>query len=60
VESLDSTDEEQARPVFEEAFRLYGLPLVIRSDNGPPFASTGLLGLTRLSVYRLDRRHLRD
>jgi putative transposase len=51
VESLDGTDEEQARPVYEEAFRLYGLPLVIRSDNGPPFASTGLLGLTRLSVW---------
>jgi transposase InsO family protein len=51
VESLDSTDEEQARPVLEEAFRLYGLPLVIRSDNGPPFASTGLLGLTRLSAW---------
>lgn len=51
LESLDSTDGEQAKPVFEEAFRLYGLPLEIRSDNGPPFASQGLLGLTRLSVW---------
>jgi transposase InsO family protein len=51
VESLDGTDEEQARPVFEEAFREYGLPLFIRSDNGPPFASKGLLGWTRLSVW---------
>jgi len=51
VESLDGTDEEEARPVFEEAFRCYGLPLEIRSDNGSPFASQGLLGLTRLSVW---------
>jgi putative transposase len=35
----------------EEVFRAYGLPRVIRSDNGVPFASTGLAGLTRLSVY---------
>jgi len=51
VESLDGTDEEQARPVFADAFRQYGLPLAIRSDNGPPFASQGLMGLTRLSVW---------
>lgn len=51
VESLDGTDEEQARPVFADAFRQYGLPVAIRSDNGPPFASQGLMGLTRLSVW---------
>jgi transposase InsO family protein len=51
VEALDGTDGEQAQPVFAEAFRQYGLPLEIRSDNGPPFASQGLFGLSRLSVW---------
>lgn len=51
LESLDGTDEEEAHPVYEDTFREYGLPLVIRSDNGPPFASQGLHGLTRLSVW---------
>jgi transposase InsO family protein len=36
--------------VIEEAFREYGRPLRIRSDNGPPFGSTGAGRLTSLSV----------
>jgi transposase InsO family protein len=36
---------------FELAFREYGLPLRIRSDNGPPFASVALGGLSFLSVW---------
>jgi transposase InsO family protein len=39
------------RPVFEEAFCEYGLPRAIRTDNGPPFASAGAGGLSRLSVW---------
>ena len=45
------TTEAEARPVFEAAFEAFGLPEVIRSDNGPPFASTGATGLTSLSVW---------
>ena len=41
----------QVRPVLERTFREFGLPLVIRSDNGPPFASTALGGLTQLAVW---------
>lgn len=29
----------------------YGLPLRIRSDNGTPFASTAIGGLSRLSIW---------
>jgi transposase InsO family protein len=36
---------------FERAFAEYGLPDRIRSDNGGPFASTGLGRLSRLSVW---------
>jgi len=39
------------RQVFEQAFREYGLPRAIRSDNGTPFASVGLGGLSQLSIW---------
>lgn len=40
-----------ARAVFERTFRTYGLPRALRTDNGSPFASRGLAGLTRLSAW---------
>ena len=43
-------------PVFTAFHRLFqerGLPAAIRSDNGVPFASRGLYGLSRLSVWWL-------
>jgi len=52
-DALESTKDGEARVVFEEAFREFGLPRAIRTDNGAPFASTGLLGLTKLSVWWL-------
>jgi putative transposase len=36
---------------FADAFREFGMPLIIRTDNGSPFASMGLGGLTRFSVW---------
>jgi transposase InsO family protein len=41
----------EARRVFERTFREYGLPQALRTDNGVPFASQGLAGLTRLSAW---------
>ena len=56
-----STAGQAARPVFEQAFAEYGLPEVIRTDNGPPFAAAGVTGLTALSIWwaRLGIRHER-
>jgi transposase InsO family protein len=53
-EGLKSTRSELAFSVFEEAFKEYGLPNAIRTDNGGPFASANaLFGLSRLSVWWL-------
>jgi putative transposase len=49
-QALACTDSEHVWPVLEAAFREYGLPLRLRSDNGPPFASRGAGGLSKLSV----------
>ena len=49
--TVERLDDGRARPVFRSAFREYGLPLVMRTDNGGPFASAGLGGLTRLSAW---------
>jgi len=48
---LSRPNLEQTKPYFEMAFIHNGLPLAIRTDNGPPFASRGLAGLSRLSVW---------
>jgi putative transposase len=49
---VERPDEEHVRAVFRSTFREYGLPLRIRTDNGPPFASVQALGgLTRLSAW---------
>jgi transposase InsO family protein len=41
------------QPIFEAAMREFGMPMAIRTDNGAPFASVGLGGLTGLSIWWL-------
>lgn len=54
MRALESSRTESVRECFERLFERHGLPAAIRSDNGPPFASSqGLLGLSRLSVWWL-------
>ena len=52
-QAMDRTGGRFVRPLMEATFREYGLPARIRSDNGSPFASTGVGGLSRLSVWWL-------
>jgi len=42
------------QPLFIAAFRRYGMPQAMRTDNGAPFATRGLAGLSALSVWWLQ------
>ncbi len=50
-QSVARADQAHVRPVFEATFCEFGLPRAIRSDNGPPFASTAAGGLSALSLW---------
>jgi transposase InsO family protein len=58
---LRSTETVLARPIFERTFREYGVPRAIRTDNGVPFATSALHGLSHLNVWwmRLGIAHQR-
>ena len=49
-QALSRTDTAHVWPVLDAAFREFGLPRHLRSDNGSPFASRGAGGLSQLSV----------
>lgn len=51
VTAMSGTSGGPVRRVFERLFSERGLPLAILTDNGPPFASVGLGGLTPLSAW---------
>ena len=48
---VDRMNTDQVQAVYVSAFREYGMPLAIRSDNGAPFASRAIAGLSRLAVF---------
>lgn len=49
--ALDSTRQETAVPVFERLFHEHGLPSAMRTDNGVPFATQAICGLSKLGVW---------
>jgi transposase InsO family protein len=48
---LPNMQSQPARRVFDSAFREYGVPDAIRTDNGIPFYTVGPAGLTLLSAW---------
>ena len=48
---LRSVKTVDAQPIFRALFREVGVPDAIRTDNGAPFASTGIHGLAALNVW---------
>src|SRR6266849_4538772 len=50
-QAVEKTDTARVQAIFEAAFREYGMPEAIRTDNGAPFASAAVAGLSRLAVW---------
>src|SRR5208337_2328952 len=50
-QAVEKMDTARVRAIFEAAFRQCGMPLAIRTDNGAPFASRAVAGLSRLGVW---------
>jgi len=50
-QGLTSTAVDGAKPVFSRLFHEFGLPQLIRTDNGVPFATNTLARLSRLSAW---------
>jgi len=50
-QAVEKTNTERVLAIFEAAFREHGLPEAIRTDNGAPFASSAVGGLSRLAVW---------
>jgi transposase InsO family protein len=52
--ALEEPTTQAALEVFESAFKEFGLPRAIRSDNGVPFASIAAGGLSALSMWWVE------
>jgi transposase InsO family protein len=51
IKGLPQATQSWTKRAFRSAFKQYGLPEIIRVDNGVPFATIGLGGLSKLSVW---------
>lgn len=52
---LENTKTESVKKEFVELFKRYGLPKVIQSDNGSPFASrSNVRGISQLSAWLIS------
>jgi len=51
IEGSTQISGKETRNTLHKLFSEFGLPLAIRSDNGSPFAGTGLAGLSKLAVW---------
>jgi transposase InsO family protein len=49
-QAVARTDGDHVWPILDVAFREFGLPKSLRSDNGVPFAARGAGGLSKLAV----------
>ena len=52
--ALEHPSYQAVRPWLEWAFREYGLPEAIRTDNGAPFASLAIGGVSELSKWWIE------
>jgi putative transposase len=50
-QAVERCDCATVKPILEAAFREFGLPDALQSDNGPPFASQAPAGLSQLAVW---------
>jgi transposase InsO family protein len=50
-QGVEKMDTARVQGIFEAAFREHGMPVAIRTDNGAPFASRAVAGLSRLAVW---------
>jgi len=47
----DKMNLKETKKIFEKAFKEYGLPKVIRTDNGTPFSSGNRYGISELNLW---------
>jgi len=51
IRAFDGISSLKTKKAHELLFKTYGSPKAIKSDNGVPFASTGIAGLSQLSLW---------